>query len=117
MSEAVTNRRLGPAVLEAAGAVAVLLACLAAVFWDMRCKADTHLADVIDGRMFLTVLQWDVEALAHARSWGDVWQLPCQYPEPNHLATSEHMLGGAVLYAPLYRLTGNSVLALNAWLL
>jgi hypothetical protein len=67
--------------------------------------------------MFVGVLQWDAEALRQGRSWHELWQLPCLYPQHNMLACSEHMLGSAALFAPFYFLTGRPVLAFNLWLL
>jgi hypothetical protein len=100
-------------LLEAAGVGAALLLGLAVVFAEARGNWATHQPGGADNRLFLNVLLWDVEAFRQGKSWHELWQLPNLYPEKNMLATSEHMLGEAVLFAPFYRLTGQPILAFN----
>jgi hypothetical protein len=101
---------------EALIVAAVLALCAAVVLRGGRGRWRTHLPGHNDTRMFVGVLQWGAEGLRLGRSWADLWQLPCLAPEPNLLACSEHMLGDAVLFAPLYFLTGQPILAFNLWL-
>jgi hypothetical protein len=63
--------------------------------------------------MFLNVLLWDVEAFSTGKTWHELWQMPNLYPEANILATSEHMLGEAAIFAPIYWLTGEAILSFN----
>jgi hypothetical protein len=96
---------------------AVFILCSAVIFRGGGGRWRTHLPGHNDTRMFVGVLEWDVAALQYSQSWHDLWQLPCLYPEPNLLACSEHMLGDAVLFAPFYLLSGQSILAFNLWFL
>jgi hypothetical protein len=97
--------------------MAVLALCAAVVLRGGRGRLQTHLPGHNDTRMFVGVLQWGAEGICQGRSWAELWQLPCLAPEPNLLACSEHMLGDAVLFAPLYFLTGRPILAFNLWLM
>jgi hypothetical protein len=105
------------ALLETVGALLVLCLGLGLVFGESHGELKTRMPGGQDNRMFLNVLLWDVHALSHGKTWQDVWQFPTLYPEKNMLATSEHMLGEAVLFAPLYAATGEPVLAFNLLLL
>jgi hypothetical protein len=87
------------------------------VFTNSYGRLATHIPVGDDARLALCMLQWDVDAWRQGRSWHDLWQLPCLYPEPNMLANSDPLLGGAVLYAPLHCLTGQPILAFNLWII
>lgn len=56
-------------------------------------------------------LAWDAERLRHGLQ--GLWDAPIFYPYRNTLAYSEHLLGIAVLTAPVQWLSGNPVLAYN----
>jgi hypothetical protein len=98
---------------ELIGVAIVLCLGLAAVFGEARGKLATHLAGAVDNRLFLNVLQWHVHAMGQGKSWRELWQIPVLYPEANMLATSEHMLGEVVLFAPFYWVSGNPILSYN----
>src|SRR5260370_22450279 len=95
--------------LEGIGVIAALLLGRVAVFGEARGKLTTDLAGPADNRLFLNVLQWEVDAICQGKSWHELWHMPGLYPEANMLATSEHLLGAAVLFAPFYLLTGNPI--------
>lgn len=64
-----------------------------------------------DTRLFLWTLGWDVHALLHRPL--ALFDANIFFPEPRTLAYSEHLLGSAVLSAPVLLATGNPVPALN----
>jgi hypothetical protein len=97
---------LGLAVFWAAGAVA----------WCYPANLATDLSGC-DSRCELNFALWDVHCFQQGKTWGELWDLPMLYPEKNMLACSDHMLGGAILFWPLYALMGNPVLAFNLWIL
>jgi hypothetical protein len=98
---------------EITAVAAVLLFGLTLVFREADGQWKTHLPGKTDSRLILNVLWWDVRAIQEGKSWHDLWQFPCLYPEANMLATSDHMLGEAILYAPLCFLTREPILAFN----
>jgi hypothetical protein len=102
--------------LEAAIVLLVLIVCVGAVLKGSRGHLTNHIPVGDDARLALCMLLWDVDAMCAGKSWHDLWQLPCLYPEPNILANSDPFLGGAVVYAPLYFLTGQPIVAFNLWL-
>jgi hypothetical protein len=104
-------------LLEPLGVGTMLLFCLFSFFSEAHRRWMTHLPGISDNRMFLNVLLWNVEALREGRSWHDLWQMPSLYPEANMLATSEHMLGETVIFAPIYLLTGEAILSFNVMLI
>ena len=67
-----------------------------------------------DTRLFLWTLAWDAHALRESPL--TVFDANIFYPEPNALAFSEHLVGTAVLAAPIVWATDNPVLAMN-WVL
>jgi hypothetical protein len=99
--------------LAAAGYLAVALACS----WPLARQAATHMTGSPFGDPLLNawILGWDAERLRHGLH--GVWQAPQFYPAPDTLAWSEHLLGVAIVVAPLHWLTSNIVLVYNvAWL-
>src|SRR5215212_3230175 len=64
-----------------------------------------------DAALNLWILAWDVHALV--RQPLSVFQANVFYPEPNTLAYSEHQLGLALLFGPLWLITNNPVIAFN----
>ena len=57
------------------------------------------------------VLGWDADRLRHGLT--GFWDAPILFPSRHTLAFSEHMLGIAILVAPVIWLTGNPILAYN----
>jgi hypothetical protein len=100
-------------LIEFLGVSTILVICLYMVFSEARGHLRTRLPGKTDNRMFLNVLLWDVKALQTGKPWHELWQMPNLYPEANVLATSEHMLGAAALFAPFYWLTGQPILSFN----
>jgi hypothetical protein len=111
------RRRRRRIVGEWAGVILALALCVGVTLKGSRGHLTHHLPGGVDARLALCLLQWDLDAWTQAKSWHDLWQLPCLVPEPNMLATTDPLLGGAVLYAPLYWLTGKPVLAFNLWVM
>jgi hypothetical protein len=104
--------RLGRAGREA------LLICCAFVLLTLLLAAPLSLAPAThalplsaDTRLFLWTISWDVHALLH-RPWA-LFDANIFFPEPRTLAYSEHLLGSAVLGAPVLLVSGNPVLTLN----
>jgi hypothetical protein len=60
------------------------------------------------------ILSWGAHALSTGRFAG-FFDANIFYPEPATLAYSEHLLGVAPFFAPIYWATGNPALALNLW--
>jgi len=71
----------------------------------------TVFGDNPDTHLFLWTLAWDVHAFASQPL--SVFDANIFYPNPGTLAYSENLLGSALMAAPVIRLTGNVVLALN----
>ncbi len=75
----------------------------------------THLSDSLTGVrdpvLVAWTLAWDADRLAHGLQ--GLWNAPIFFPHTNTLAFSEHLLGIAVLTAPLQWLTGNPIFVYN----
>lgn len=97
------------------------------VTWPLATHLDTHIVDVeaLHGEFYLLSLAdqylaiwihaWDAHALATHPS--DLFDAGIFHPAPWSLARSEHFLGNALLFAPVYLATSNAVLAHNLALL
>ena len=68
-------------------------------------------SDLGDPLLNAWTLAWDADRLAHGLQ--GFWDAPIFYPYPNTLAYSEHLLGIAVLTAPVQWLSGNAVFTYN----
>ncbi|GAC1378073.1 MAG: hypothetical protein NVSMB33_01310 [Ktedonobacteraceae bacterium] len=64
-----------------------------------------------DPLLNIWTLTWDTNTLLH--NAGQFWQGQLLYPNSLTLSYSENLLGEAILFAPLYLLTHNPVLAYN----
>jgi hypothetical protein len=76
-----------------------------------------HLRDALPGNagdpmLNAWILGWVSEALV-AHPW-DLWDAPIFHPHTNTLAMSEHLIGIAVVVAPVYWLSGDAILTYNA---
>ena len=67
--------------------------------------------DLGDPLLNAWILAWDADRLLHG--WRGLWQAPLFFPYSNTLAYSEHLLGIAVIFAPVQWLFGNMVLTYN----
>ena len=67
--------------------------------------------DLGDPLLNTWILAWDADRLLHGLR--GLWDAPIFYPYTNTLAYSEHLLGIAVLPAPVQWLSGNPVLVYN----
>ena len=67
--------------------------------------------DLGDPLLNAWTLAWDADRLRHGLQ--GLWDAPIFYPYPNTLAYSEHLLGIAVLTAPVQWLSGNAVFTYN----
>ena len=68
-------------------------------------------SDLGDPLLNTWTLAWDADRLRHGLQ--GLWDAPIFYPYPNTLAYSEHLLGIAVLTAPVQWLSGNAVVTYN----
>jgi len=95
--------------IAAAGYLVVALVLV----WPLPLYLSTHFMGDPFGDPLLNawILGWDADRLRHGLH--GLWQAPLFYPAPDTLAWSEHLLGIAVLTAPVYWLTGNIVLTYN----
>ena len=96
-------------------AVAVVV-LFAALTLGMTYPLVLHLGDALPGDLGdpllnAWILAWDADRLADGLR--GLWQAPIFHPYPNTLAYSEHLLGIAVLVAPVQWLFGNLVLTYN----
>jgi len=100
--------------------VAVVLGLFAAVTILVFWPAATHLGSFVfatpgalqaDGYLITWILAWDVHSLTSAPS--ALFDANIFYPARGVLAGSEHMLGHLPLFAPVYLLTDNPVLAIQ----
>ncbi len=91
------------------------VACL--VLWPLPTRMSTHMLGDPFGDPLLNawILAWDADRMRHGLQ--GLWQAPMFYPAPDTLAWSEHLLGIAVFFAPVYWLTANPVLVYNIALL
>src|SRR5919198_3172805 len=64
-----------------------------------------------DPALITFLLAWDADRIAHG--FRGFWDAPFLYPHAHTLAYTEHMLGVAMLTAPLQWLTHNAVLVYN----
>ena len=113
-----------PWLAAAAGAYALLTVALT---WPLFRHPATTVLDTFslyggasiliqrDINLTMWVLAWDTHALT-THPW-HVFHANALYPAPYTLACSEHMLGNAPLFAPVYLLTHNPVLAHQTTLL
>src|SRR5438093_744614 len=105
---------------ELGAAAFVYTAVTAFVTWPMLPLAAEHIvapgaAEPADSSHVMWILAWGAHALL-----SQPWQLfdgNILYPSRGMLAESEHLLGHMPLFAPIWWLSGNPVLALNALLL
>ena len=67
--------------------------------------------DLGDPLLNAWILAWDADRLAHGLA--GLWQTPIFHPYSNTLAYSEHLLGIALLVAPMQWVFGNLVLTYN----
>lgn len=67
-------------------------------------------SDPADPVLNAWILWWNTQALPLTEQW---WHAPAFYPTPNIMAYSEHLVGLIPIYAPLYWVTGNPVVAYN----
>lgn len=102
-------RNVSKATLFAIGAYAVLTVIEThPALW----VAATHqLSCCNDAWLFIWTIGWDVHALTTA-PWA-IFDANIFYPHHNTLAYSEHLIGSALLAAPVIWLTGNTLLATN----
>lgn len=71
--------------------------------------------DLGDPLLNAFILGWDASRMPHGLA--GVWSAPFFFPLADTLARSEHLLGVAVIVAPIVWVTGNPILAYNlAWL-
>ena len=85
--------------------------------WPVPMYLSTHFMGDPFGDPLLNawILGWDADRLRHGLH--GLWQAPLFYPAPDTLAWSEHLLGIAILTAPIYWLTGNIVATYNVALI
>jgi len=101
-------------------AVSIAAFALLTVWWvwplplhavDQGLYDGPRITESSDGYLILWALSWGAHALATA-PWS-FFDANAFYPSPLSLAYSEHFLGHQPLFAPVYLLTGNPVLAGN----
>ncbi|MCC6627512.1 MAG: hypothetical protein IT340_08940 [Chloroflexi bacterium] len=94
-------------------ALLVLVAVLATIgmTWPLAANAAGSVQDLGDPLLQIWTLKWDLHQLA--RDPLRLYEANTFQPFPSPLAYSESMLGVALLYAPVWWLTGNDVLAYN----
>ena len=80
--------------------------------WPLALRLTAALpGDLGDPLLVSTILAWDASRLLHGLA--GLWDAPFFHPYPNTLAYSEHLVGVAVLTAPLQWITGNPLLVYN----
>ncbi len=84
---------------------------VAATYPLIRRAAFALPAGLGDPALVTFLLAWDADRIAHG--FHNFWEPPFLFPHRHTLAYSEHMLGVAVLTAPLQWLTRNPVLVYN----
>jgi hypothetical protein len=95
----------------------VAYAALFGVFaWPgLRLAADTFprspFGNAVDERLVAYLLAWGAHALGTRPA--ALFDVPINHPAPAQLTGSEHFLSTQLLFAPVYWLTGNAVLAAN----
>lgn len=103
-----TRARIREALVVIGGFTA--LTCLM-TYPVIRFPASVLPNDLGDPLLNAWILAWDADRFLHG--FRDLWQAPNFFPYPNTLAYSEHLLGIAVLVAPVHWLSGNPVLTYN----
>jgi hypothetical protein len=112
MSESDDSRPEGSRLRRAAAVVAVFVVLTAVLTFPLSRDPGTRALPLsADTRLFLWTLSWDVHALLHQPL--RLFDANIFHPEPRTLAYSEHLLGSAVVGAPILLATGNPVLAMN----
>ena len=80
--------------------------------WPLPIRAATHqLGGGVDPWLFIWTVGWNVHALTHAPL--AIFDANIFYPHGNTLAYSEHLIGTALVAAPVIWVTGNALLATN----
>jgi len=92
-----------------AGGVVLLFAALAVVYtYPLVLGMGTHLPnDLGDPLLTAWTLGWDADRLRHGLA--GVWDAPNFFPYHHTLLYSDHLLGIAILTAPLQWLTQNPI--------
>lgn len=103
-----------PAVWREATLVVVAFICLSLVAtYPLVLHLGRALPGDLGDPLFGTwILGWNADRLRHGLS--GLWDAPILFPSRHTLAFSEHLLGVAVLVAPVIWITGNPILAYNA---
>ncbi|WP_322800595.1 hypothetical protein [Thermoflexus sp.] len=96
-------RRHGPPIL-------LFAALSVALTWPVALTASSHLENDGDAVLNAWTLGW---VATHLRHPAQLPHAPNFYPYPYTLYFSEHLIGAALLIAPVIGLTGNPVLAYN----
>lgn len=93
--------------------VAAAYAALTLVLtWPLPIRAADHqLGGGVDPWLYIWNIGWDVHALTH-EPW-NIFDANIFYPNRNTLAYTEHLIGAAVIAAPVIWITGNAVLGAN----
>ncbi|HWP65763.1 MAG TPA: hypothetical protein VNO26_07615 [Candidatus Limnocylindria bacterium] len=104
-----TGRR-APALWNLFGYLAVF-ALVTRAWWSTAVDAVPPGNDPRDARLIVWILGWVTQALSQAPA--AVFDAPIYYPAPDQLSGSEHFFAAQLVFAPLYRATGNAVLAAN----
>ncbi len=103
------------------GALALYAITAVGLTWPLAAHLTDHLithenlASASDPPLTAYILSWGAHALAHAPL--RLFQANIFYPARDALAFSDSLLGDQPLFAPLYFLTGNPILACNLTLL
>src|SRR2546425_2625210 len=98
--------------VEVALVVAGFAALAVVMTWPLGAHAARALpGDLGDPLLNAWILGWDAQRLAHGLT--GFWNAPILYPSAHTLAYSEHLLGIAMLVAPIYWISTNAVLAYN----
>lgn len=93
-------------------ALAAYAALTLILTWPLALRAaDHHLGGGVDPWLFIWTIGWNVHAFTHA-PWA-IFDANIFYPHQNTLAYTEHLIGPAILAAPVVWITGNAVLGTN----
>ncbi len=104
--------RQSPALREAVIVFAGFTALTLLLTLPLALRSRDHLpGDLGDPLLNTWILAWDADRLLHGLQ--GLWDAPIFYPATHTLAYSEHLLGVAVLVAPVQWLTGNPVFSYN----
>ncbi len=99
-------------IVERACVVLGFTALALAMTFPLAARAPRALpGDLGDPLLNAWILGWDAQRLAHGLD--GFWNAPILWPSPQTLAYSEHLLGIAILVAPIYWISTNAVLAYN----